>query len=313
MTKAHFTSVFNPATPEARSIAELFYFDLVIAAIVFLTVTTLVVYIAIRFRHRPGDPEPYQDHGNTKLEIAWTVIPALILLVLLTATGVTMYRVNPPVGLKRADVIVTAHQWWWEYRYPASGVVTANELHMPTGSKWLIEVKSADVIHDFWVPDLSAKMDAIPGHPNFIWITPHEAGVYLGTCAEYCGMEHALMGIRVVVESPDQFQKWEQSQLQVPGPPTTEIGRLGASLFEDHTCVNCHTIAGTKAGGKVGPNLTHVAERQTLAAGVLENNRQNLALWIRTPQTVKPGCHMPNMWLTKTQADAIAVYLEELK
>ncbi len=313
MTKAQFTSVFHPDTPQARAIARLFYFDLVIAAVIFLTVTSLVVYIAIRFRHRRGDPVPLQDDGNYKLEIAWTVIPALILLSLLTATGVTMYKVNPPIGDRQPDVIVRAHQWWWEYHYPASGVVTANEMHMVAGSDWLIEVQSADVVHDYWVPDLCAKTDAIPGHPNFVWVKPHNAGVYLGTCAEYCGTEHALMGIRVIVESRDAFEKWVQGQLQVPGPPTTKQGRRGEKLFEQHTCVNCHHIAGTRANGRVGPDLTHVADRQTLAAGVLKNNLDNLARWIRTPQTVKPGCHMPDMSLTKDEARAIAVYLEELK
>lgn len=313
MTKAHFTSVFHPDTPQASAIARLFYFDLIIAAVIFLTVATLVIYITVRFRHRRGDPEPRQDHGNTKLEITWTVVPALILLALLTATGITMYKVNPPLGRKVPDVVVVAHQWWWEYRYPASGVVTANELHMPSGRDWLIRVTSADVIHDFWVPDLCAKTDAIPGHPNYTWIKPHDAGIYLGTCAEYCGMEHALMGIRVIVESADEFARWEQSQLHVPGPPSGETARRGAKIFQEHTCVNCHTIAGTKADGKVGPDLTHVADRQTLAAGALDNNVNNLALWIGDPQSVKPGCHMPKLGLTEAQTRAIAVYLEQLK
>jgi len=308
-----FSSVFHPDTEQARAIAGLFYFDLAIAACILAIVVFLVVYVCVRFRHRPGDPEPRQDHGNAKLEVLWTVIPGLVLLALLIATGVTMHKVNPAVGQREPDVIVIAHQWWWEYHYPKSNVVTANEMHMPAGSDWLLQVRSADVIHDFWVPNLGAKTDAIPGRSNPLWIKPHHTGIYLGTCAEYCGTEHAMMGIRVVVETPNEFGQWIQSQLHVPDKPDTELAQQGARLFETRTCMNCHRIAGTEAQGKVGPDLTHVADRQTLAAGVLDNTRSNLTTWIRSPQSIKEGCHMPNVWLTEDEANAVTAYLEGLK
>jgi cytochrome c oxidase subunit 2 len=229
------TSVFDPNSPQARAIEHLFYFDLAIAAVIFLTVAGLVSYSALRFRARPGAGEPYQDPGNPRLETLWTVIPALILTALLALTGRTMYLVNPPVGSRAPNAVVIAHQWWWQYIYPESGIVTANELHMPAGLDFLLKIESADVIHDFWVPDLGSKKDAIPGHPNYLWIQPQRDGTYLGTCAEYCGAEHALMGIRVIVQSPAEFARWQQSQLRIPAQPAGEVAERGFRLFEDRT------------------------------------------------------------------------------
>jgi cytochrome c oxidase subunit 2 len=307
------TSVFHPDSPQALAIVHLFYLDLGIAACIFLTVAILVLVAAKRFRWRPGAGEPYQDPGNPKLEALWTVIPAAILTVLAVQAARTMHFVNPPVRKRSPDVVVMAHQWWWEYHYSRSGLVTANELHMPTGENWLLLIEAEDVIHDFWVPDLGAKMDAIPGHPNYLWIQPHQPGTYIGTCAEYCGLEHALMGIRVIVQPRQEFAAWVKSQLVVPGPPVGAVAQVGARLFGDRTCVNCHRIAGTPANARVGPDLTHLADRETLGAGVLDNTPDNLARWIQHPQKFKPGCHMPDERLTDTEAHAIATYLEALR
>ncbi|MCL5098191.1 MAG: cytochrome c oxidase subunit II [Candidatus Omnitrophica bacterium] len=307
------TSTFSPGSPQALAIEHLFYFDLAIAALIFLTVAVLVIYVSARFRQRPGAGEPRQDEGNPKLELVWTIIPAVILAVLFVRTAQTMAVANPSAGKRRPNVAVIAHQWWWEYRYPASGVITANELHMPVGEDWLIEVRSADVIHDFWVPDLGAKVDAIPGHPNHTWIDARRTGTFLGTCAEFCGAEHALMGIRVIVQSVPAFDGWVKEQLQVPPPPTGAVAKRGFKLFSDRTCVNCHTIAGTKANGTVGPDLTHLADRETLGAGVLNNTEDNLTRWLENPQKYKPGCNMPILHLTQIEARDIAVYLEGLK
>lgn len=309
----HAMSVFNAQSPQAQEIAKLFYIDLAIAGVILLVVSTLILIAIFRFRQRPGQAEPVQDPGNPKLETLWTVLPSLVVVLLLVLTAHTMQIVNPPVGQRTPDVVVTAHQWWWAYHYPRSGVVTANELHLPAGTNCLLRIESADVIHDFWVPNLGAKMDAIPGHPNMLWITPHTPGVYLGTCAEFCGAEHALMGIRVVVQTPEDFARWEQAQLQVPVAPTgAEAGR-GAQLFAAQTCSTCHLIAGTPAAGHVGPDLTHLAGRETLGAGVLANNLTNLMRWIQNPQAIKPGCHMPALRLTADEAHALAVYLGGLR
>lgn len=309
----HDTSVFAGDSPQAQAIVRLFTFDLIIAAVIFATVASLVIYAAVRFRHRPGGLEPRQDEGNPRLEMIWTVVPALILAALFIGTAVTMKIVNPPVGRTTPTVVVIAHQWWWEYRYPRSGVLTANELHLPLGTNSLIEVRSADVIHDFWVPDLGAKVDAIPNHPNFLWIDPQKAGTFLGTCAEFCGKEHALMKIRVMVRPPSELAAWERSQLRVPATPAEGEAGRGARLFQERTCQNCHAIAGTKATGKVGPDLTHVADRETLGAGALDNSLTNLTAWIANPQRYKPGCYMPDLHLTGTEPHEIAAYLEALR
>jgi cytochrome c oxidase subunit 2 len=301
------TSVFEPNSPQARAIEHLFYFDLLIAVVIFLTVAGLVSYAVLKFRRRVHPGDPYQDPGNPKLETLWTVIPAAILLVLLVLTGRTMAVVSPLVGSHPPDVVVVAHQWWWEFRYPKSGVLTANELHMPEGKRWLLKLESADVIHDFWVPDLGAKEDCIPNHTNYLWIRPQRAGIYLGTCAEFCGTDHALMGIRVIVQPLAEFKQWEQEQLQYPAEPTGGVALEGEKLLEANICMNCH------AGGQIGPDLTHVGDRQTLGAGVISNTVENLTRWIEDPQKIKPGCHMPDLHLTSTEAHDIAVYLEGLK
>jgi cytochrome c oxidase subunit 2 len=307
------TSVLDPHSPQAQSIARLFYIDLAISAAIFLLVTGLVAFAAWRFRARPGDPEPHQESGVRWLETLWTAIPTLIVLVLLVLTAQTMLVVNPPVGKRKPDVTVVAHQWWWEYRYGDPAVVAANELHMPLGENWLLLISSADVIHDFWVPDLGAKMDAIPGHPGYLWIQPRRAGTFLGTCAEYCGADHATMGIRVVVEPPADFAAWRQHQARPPVPPSDAAGLRGGRLFAARTCRNCHAIAGTAAHGGVGPDLSHLGERATLAAGVLPNTPDDLRRWLLDPQHFKPGCHMPDEGLTDAEARDLASYLEGLR
>ncbi|MEJ2653468.1 MAG: cytochrome c oxidase subunit II [Gammaproteobacteria bacterium] len=307
------TSVFAPDSPQARAIERLFYFDLAIAAVIFAAVAGLVIAAVVRFRYRPGAPLPRQDEGNPKLETAWTIIPALILTALFIGTWRTMVFVNPPLHGRKPGMVVTAHQWWWEFRYPHSGVVTANELHLPVRVTSLLEVRTADVIHDFWVPDLGAKVDAIPNHPNYLWTKPSQTGIFLGTCAEFCGNEHALMGIRVIVQEPAAFSAWIQSQLVVPATPTNGVAGAGAKLFLTRTCENCHTIAGTAAKGTFGPNLTHLADRETIGAGVITNGLTNLTAWIHNPDRFKPGIYMPNLHLTESEAHAIAVYLEGLR
>lgn len=304
------TSVFQAHAPQAASIARFFYFDLAICAIILLLVTFLVLWAVLRYRHRPGAPEPRQDEGNPKLETLWTVVPTLIVIVLFAGTAYTMHVVNPPVHGRSPDVVVVAHQWWWEYRYPGPGVVTANELHLPAGHDLLLELRSADVIHDFWVPDLGAKVDAIPGHPNTLWLGPREPGKFLGTCAEFCGNQHALMGIRVMVDAPDRFAAWTQAQLRPHGHPGAGLAARGAALFTQRTCASCHTVSGTSAMGKVGPDLSHVASRETLGAGALMNSHENLAHWIADPQHYKPGCAMPAQRLSDGDALAIATFLE---
>jgi cytochrome c oxidase subunit 2 len=313
LSSAQISNIFNFATEQARTIVNLQIINLVICLGLFLTVIGILTAAAIKFRHRPGDAEPPQTEGNLKLEITWTVIPAVIFLFLGVLTGIVMHDVNPPVGKRQPDVIVIGHQFWWEYRYPKSGVVTANELYLPVGEDLLLEIRAADVIHSFWVPDFGEKMDAIPGHPNHLFLKPIRSGLFLGQCAEYCGAQHSLMRILANVVSPQEFDTWSKSQLKVPAAPTEGSAKHGEEVFMSKTCVQCHSIDGTTATAQVAPNLTHISGRKTIGDGVLENNTENLAQWIRNPQQFKPGCLMPNMRLSESDARDIAVYLENLK
>ncbi|MEZ4616530.1 MAG: c-type cytochrome [Caldilineaceae bacterium] len=193
--------------------------------------------------------------------------------------------------------------------------MTANEIHIPTGQPLLVQLASADVIHDFWVPKLGRKMDAIPGHPNQLWLQADQPGTYLGACAEFCGAQHAWMRLRVIAQSPTDFAAWQQAQRQSPPPPpaTDTLASQGAKRFQALTCSNCHAIGGTPAQANAGPNLTHVASRQTLGAGVLENNPANLAQWLTNPQSVKPGNQMPHFQLSAADLQALVAYLETLQ
>jgi cytochrome c oxidase subunit II len=313
LSTAEFSNVFNFATEQARTIVNLSYINYAICLAFFLTVTGLITYAAIKFRHREGDADPPQHEGNLKLEITWTVIPALLFLLLGVLTGTVMHDVNPPVGKRKPDVIVNAHQFWWEYRYPKTGVVTANELYLPEGADLMLEIRAQDVIHSFWVPNFGEKMDAIPGHPNDLFLKPIRSGLFLGQCSEYCGAQHGLMRIMVNVVPPKDFDKWQQSQLIVPTDPTDKAAQNGKQLFMSKTCVQCHAINGTEATARVAPDLTHIADRKSIGSGVIANNLENLTQWIMDPQQFKPGCYMPNMRLTENEAHDIAVYLENLK
>lgn len=302
-----------PASQQARDIDFLFQVVLVISAIIFLIVTCLVLYSAFRFRRRSEDRVPPQDFGNPKLEIIWTLIPLGIVTAMFFLSVWTMHAVDPPHLDQPADLEIVAHQWWWEVHYPKSGVVTANEIHIPTGKNLLFRVTSADVVHDFWVPQLAQKIDAIPDRMNYAWISAEQPGLYLGTCAEYCGVEHAWMRIRVNAQPPQEFANWQKNQLAIPMKPETGLAAQGYDYFMRLPCSNCHRIAGTPAQADIGPDLTHLGSRQTLAAGVFENNRGNLEAWILDPQKIKPGCHMPNLQLEAGELVAITAFLEELK
>ena len=225
-----------------------------------------------------------------------------------------MERINQPVKEgEKPDITIIAHQWWWEMHYPKVDVLTANELHIPTGKRLLMHIKSADFIHSWWVPELGRKIDAIPGRVNTGWIEADSSGIYEGTCSEFCGTQHAWMRIRVVAEPENQYKKWLDKQRDIPLQPTDSLAVVGAHIFQQKTCGNCHNISGTSADAMIGPDLTHVASRATLLSGMLENNRQNLKKWLNNPQKVKEGSNMPNMLLSKHEVDALTEYLEQLK
>lgn len=316
LTNAEFTSIFNVASLQNRSLVDLHWFTLAICVLIAFVVTGLLVAVIVKFRTPENDDglEPRQIQGNVRLEIIWTAIPLLIVCVLGVLTAVVMLVVNPPVGNKKPDVIVIGHQWWWEYQYPKLGVTTANELYLPVNKNSLIEIRSADVVHSFWVVAFGQKTDAIPGHPTNMWIHPTKTGLFLGTCSEYCGAQHALMRIMANVVTQEDFDTWVKAQTTAPEHSSDPAALHGKELFNSATCVQCHRIAGdAEAVAQIGPDLTHIAQRKTLGTGVLANNTENLTKWMQNPQNFKAGVNMPNMRLTDEEAHDIAIYLESLK
>lgn len=313
------TSIFAPEATPAHSVFGLSVLVLSICAAVFVTVAGLLLYTLIRFRHRAGDTdrEPPQIYGSTQVELSWTVIPTLIVVVLFLATARVIFITEKAYKPKLAvDVVVIGHQFWWEFRYPKLGIVTANELHVPVSdpnrpTPTYLTMSSADTDHSFWVPRLAGKMDVIPNKVNVMWIDPERAGLYLGQCAQYCGVQHAKMLIRVYADTPSQFDAWVKDQ-QRSAAETPNVAQ-GRATFERNACVNCHTISGTTATGTFGPNLSHVASRATIASGTVTLNAANLHAFIEDPSRFKPGVLMPAMRLNEQELDAVTAYLMTLR
>ncbi len=304
-------SVFSPSSPQAAAIGHLSWIVFWVSVAIFSLVTAVVLLAVIRFRNdSPG--EPVQVFGSRWMEVTWTVGPIAIVAALFGLTITTMQAADPPVHGHPPDLVVVGHQWWWEVRYPAAHVVTANEVHIPVGRRLLVRLDSGDVIHNFWVPPLGPKRDMVPGRPSDIWIEADRAGVYLGACGEYCGTEHAWMRLRVVAEPEAAFQAWQRAQAQVPAQPTTGVAAQGARVFQQRTCASCHAISGTEGQARVAPDLTHVGSRSTLAE-VVANTPENLRAWLANPDAIKPGSNMPNLQLTDPELRALVAYLEGLK
>jgi cytochrome c oxidase subunit II len=304
--------VFRTFSPETTSISHLFILVLIINGIILAIVIGMIGYGLIFFRHKLGSADPTPHFGNRKLEITWTVGPILIITWLFVLTVYGM-RQSDPAANRQPDLIVTGHQWWWEVRYPQSGVVTANEIHIPVGQQWLVRLESADVIHNFWVPELARKIQAIPGQTNQIWLEANAPGTFAGECAEYCGAEHSWMRFSVIAESSTSFDGWLRKQENPATNSTISSAQDGLKIFQTMTCANCHSIRGISAAANAGPDLTHLADRKILGGGVLPNTETNLFRWLKDPQAIKPGCLMPDLKLTDTQAGALASYLETLK
>ncbi len=313
------TNIFAPVSTPAKAIFGLSIFVLAVTAATFVVVFTLLAYSVVKFRKRSNDDgrEPPQVYGSNQVEVAWTVIPILIVVALFMATARVIADIQKASPSANAvDVVAIGHQFWWEYRYPGLHVVTANELHVPVSdpqhpTPTFIKLLSADTDHSFWVPRLAGKTDLIPNHPNSTWIDPHEVGLYLGQCAQYCGTQHAKMLLRVYVEPRDEFDRWIQLQRQPAS--TSDVVDEGRRVFETTACINCHAVAGTVANGRFGPDLTHLMSRETIAAGAALNTPDNLRLWIQKPEAIKPGSLMPAMELTDRELDAVTAYLETLR
>ncbi|MEE2972730.1 MAG: cytochrome c oxidase subunit II [Planctomycetota bacterium] len=318
------TSVLEPDSPPAREIRELGFLVLGICAAIFIVVQGLLVVAIVRgararrAAEKAGDTsEPVQLHGSIPIEVAWTVIPIIIVFVLTLVTIRTIRDIDlteAPDGAM--EVVVIGHQWWWEFRYPdpdgdpGAEVVTANEMHVPAGRPIWLRLESADVIHSFWVPRLAGKTDLIPGRTNHTWFEAERPGLYLGQCAEYCGTQHAHMLLRVYAHEPEDFDRWLTSQR---GPTVDEpsVAR-GRRVFMEYACMNCHTIAGT-SDGMFGPNLSKLATRDTIGSGFIPLDRENLKAWIDDPQALKPGCNMPALKLDDQELDDVVDYLMTLR
>ena len=313
------TSIFAPASTPARSIVDLSFFVLTITGIIFVVVAALLVYAIVKFRGRASDAgsEPPQVYGSTQIELAWTVVPILIVVILVAATARVIHAIQdapqPPSAL---EVTVIGHQFWWEFRYPQLGIVTANELHVPVNDParprpTVLTLLSADTDHSFWIPQLAGKTDLIPNRINRMWIDPDRAGVFVGQCAQYCGTQHAKMLLRVSVDSAEDFDAWSKSQQQAAADSSAVVD--GRRVFETAACINCHTVRGTAANGRFGPDLTHLMSRATIASGGADNTPESLRVWLRDPDAIKPGSLMPAMKLSDAELDAVVRYMQSLR
>jgi cytochrome c oxidase subunit II len=295
------------------SILSLYSFITWAAAGIAVLVFVVLALALLRFRERPGTAGlPAQLRGHTGLELAWTIAPAIVLLVIAIPTIQVIFRTQSaatPAGA--LPVTVRGWQWWWEFRYPSLEIVTANELHLPRGRPVVFALEGPDVIHSFWVPQLGGKRDVVPGRHNHLTFTPDRAGEFWGQCAEFCGASHANMRLRVIVEEPAAFDRWVATQKVAPPEPEGAAAE-GKAVFTRSACVGCHTIRGVSAGA-LGPDLTHFGSRALFGAGLWPTTVDHVVAWVKDPAALKPGSKMPNLHLTDAEAKALAVYLTSLK
>src|SRR5438445_966987 len=306
-------SALHPESDYARSLDALFHGIFWWAVLVFVLVESLLLFILLRYRQRAGAATPKATHGHTALEIAWTLAPALILVFIAVPTMRTIFATQQPPAFDALKIEVIGHQWWWEYRYPSAGIVTANELHVPVGRPVVLEISTADVIHSFWAPSLGGKRDLIPGHVNRITFTAESVGAFTGQCAEFCGASHANMRLRVMVVSDSAFQAWVRRQLAGAATvPRGSVAAQGEQAFRRYGCIGCHTM-GTMSNALVGPNLTHLGSRTTIAGGLFPNDSAHLARWLSDPPREKPGSIMPNMHVPAADLATLIAFLRSMR
>lgn len=310
-------NILDPKGPVALTESNLFWIIFAIATFVFVAVTSALLYSVIRFRARPNSPEPRQVHGNTTIEIIWTVVPSIVLFIVLAVTISTMFALAQPSNERAITIRVLGHQWWWEFQYPNEKITTADEIHVPLNTVVRVELQSDNVIHSFWIPQLTGKTDVIPGRTNTMWFKATAPGTYRGECAEFCGTQHAHMNFVVVAEPMDKYQAWVAQNSQPAAPPADALAKAGQGVFQARGCAGCHQIDGVNKNPKaIGPNLTHFGSRLLISGGVVDNTPQNLRDWIRSPQTVKPGVDMPDFpasRISDQDLNALVTYLESLK
>lgn len=356
-------SALSPKGDFARMIDELFDTVMLWATLVFVLVEGALIWAIFKFRGRPNDAEPAQVHGNTTLEIVWTLIPALILAMIAVPTVRAIFKNNEIPTDNPLEVRVVGHQWWWEFEYPEFGLTTANELHVPVGRTVSLRMGTSDVLHSFWTPQLAGKRDVFPNRETRLWFKAEEAGFYPGQCAEFCGIQHGKMAFTIVAEEPAEFERYvgalrsasatgpaaaaapttttqgatvavaaqgsqqgnqpggapPQARTDSATPDTTraappsDVIAAGQKAFQARGCIGCHSLSAANAPkGMIGPNLALVGSRRYIAAGTLKNTDENLAHWIRDPQSVKEGVKMPNLGVTEAEAQALVAYFRAL-
>jgi cytochrome c oxidase subunit II len=319
-------SALDPAGPQAGRISALWWLMLVICSVIYVLVVGTLIYTVIRWRNRrtTTDIEPAivllestsERRISTVVSIATgaTIVILFVLLLFDFSTGRELAGIERPNAL---TIEVTGQQWWWKVRYldsvPSRIISTANEIHIPVGRPVQIQGKASDVIHSFWIPNLHGKRDLIPGHTTTTWIQADRPGTYFGLCGEFCGYQHAKMGLVVIAESESTFTAWADQQRKPAAQPADSVQLHGQKVFLGRQCVMCHSIVGTIAGSNAGPDLTHLASRRMIAANSLPNTRQHLSTWIVDPQSIKPGNHMPANALAPADLQALLTYLESLK
>lgn len=286
---------------------------MIAGGIILVLVTFFTIYYSWKYRRKDNDNEPPQTHGNKKVEFGLIGVAVALTAVFFGLSINAMNEIQDIPENPEPDIIITGHQWWWEALYTKSGLVTANEIHVPAGEKLLIQFNSDDVIHSWWIPVLGRKMDLVPGIDNYLSLTVKEKGEYWGSCSEFCGAQHGWMRIRLLAHSSEDFQKWEQEKLKPTPVIRDKLYRKGQRLFATKTCTNCHAVIPTDQTPDVGPNLAHFASREYFLSNIKRNTRANLESWLRNPQEVKSSAKMPNMFLDEEELNALVHYLENLK
>jgi cytochrome c oxidase subunit II len=306
-------SVLDPHGPGARRIEGLWWLMLWISVAVFGVVLAFLVAAVVKSRRKGDASAAHPRWGEPFVVIGGIVVPSLILVAVFVVSLRDMAALSSPKPEPRITIEVVGHDWWWEVVYEEAGAVTANEIHVPVGEPVRLELTTDDVIHSFWVPQLQSKTDLIPGQTNVMWLEADEPGRYRGQCAEYCGLQHANMIFYIVAEPAADFRTWLSEQAADAPEPQDFSAAAGREVFLDNTCAGCHAIRGTEATATLGPDLTHLAARDTIASGVLDNTRSDLATWIVDPQGVKPGATMPPTSLTADELENLLDYLEQLE
>jgi cytochrome c oxidase subunit 2 len=312
-------SVMHAAGEHAERLLSLWHIMLWTCVVMYVLVLAFLFLSILRAR-RKGDDDRDSPGEQRRLSVTlagWAVLITLGLLGLTLASYVTDRSLVHASAMPQVTITITSHQWWWEIEYtdpdPSRHVRTANELHLPVNTLAQITLASADVIHTFWVPSLNGKQDMIPGRTNYIELQPRQTGWHRGMCAEFCGFQHAKMHLDVIVESPAEYKAWYERQLQSPAPPNDPQAQRGQAVFMQGPCSVCHAVAGTDASGTIGPDLSHVASRRSIAAGALRNDPSSMRAWLSNPQAIKPGNHMPLMNLQDDQLQALTAYLGSLQ